>query len=207
MTTPMFVHLGVKEHPFTLHLHAFVRCWTICWNKKKLLKTSLQSARWYIDGQLFSQTVRKKRGLTSQLLAPLLCQTKTTEPTDVRCLCIRGLPVILGDDPSAFFKTSFDPVDKDLYSQTAVGILCIDEENSQMNPARVGIILEGNMVMDDLANLPQAFCVPFGLIYALHLEYHEYMKNTFFFVQQVMLDLGKSELAPKIQTLKNQLSM
>ncbi|XP_047210389.1 uncharacterized protein LOC124860838 isoform X6 [Girardinichthys multiradiatus] len=150
---------------------------------------------------------RKKRGLTSQLLAPLLCQTKTTEPTDVRCLCIRGLPVILGDDPSAFFKTSFDPVDKDLYSQTAVGILCIDEENSQMNPARVGIILEGNMVMDDLANLPQAFCVPFGLIYALHLEYHEYMKNTFFFVQQVMLDLGKSELAPKIQTLKNQLSM
>ncbi|XP_047210386.1 uncharacterized protein LOC124860838 isoform X3 [Girardinichthys multiradiatus] len=242
MTTPMFVHLGVKEHPFTLHLHAFVRCWTICWNieecgfskvlqpllydlqlfeqsgvyleqlgasvkEKKLLKTSLQSARWYIDGQLFSQTVRKKRGLTSQLLAPLLCQTKTTEPTDVRCLCIRGLPVILGDDPSAFFKTSFDPVDKDLYSQTAVGILCIDEENSQMNPARVGIILEGNMVMDDLANLPQAFCVPFGLIYALHLEYHEYMKNTFFFVQQVMLDLGKSELAPKIQTLKNQLSM
>ncbi|MED6242932.1 hypothetical protein ATANTOWER_012196 [Ataeniobius toweri] len=119
-------------------------------------------------------------------------------------LAFGGLPVILGDDPSAFFKTSFDPADKDLYSQTAVGILCIDEENSQMNPARVGIILEGNMVMDDL---PQAFCVPFGLIYTLHLEYHEYMKNTFFFVQQVMLNLDKSELAPKIQTLKNQLSM
>ncbi|RXN31607.1 sterile alpha motif domain-containing 3-like protein [Labeo rohita] len=35
---------------------------------------------------------RKKKGLT-------------TEPTDVRSLCLRGLPVILGDDPSAFFKT------------------------------------------------------------------------------------------------------
>ena len=31
--------------------------------------------------------------------------SQTTEPTDIRCLCLRGLPVVLGDDPSAFFKT------------------------------------------------------------------------------------------------------
>ncbi|XP_076849675.1 sterile alpha motif domain-containing protein 3-like [Brachyhypopomus gauderio] len=97
---------------------------------------------------------RKKRGLTGQLLAALLCQAKTTEPTDVRCLCLRGLPVILGDDHSAFFRTSNDPADKDLYSQTAVGILCIDEDNPQQSPVRVGIILEGNLVIDELTNLP-----------------------------------------------------
>ncbi|XP_077049890.1 uncharacterized protein LOC143696903 [Siphateles boraxobius] len=47
----------------------------------------------------------REKGLAGQLLADLLCQTKTTKPTDVRSLCLRGLPVILGDDPSAFFKT------------------------------------------------------------------------------------------------------
>ncbi|XP_073718053.1 uncharacterized protein [Misgurnus anguillicaudatus] len=48
---------------------------------------------------------RKKKGLAGQLLSELLRQTKTTEPTDVRSLCLRGLPVILEDDSSAFFKT------------------------------------------------------------------------------------------------------
>ncbi|XP_046711688.1 uncharacterized protein LOC124390047 [Silurus meridionalis] len=89
---------------------------------------------------------KKKKGLTGQLLAERLCQTK-------------GLPVILGDDPSAFFKTCFDTADNDLYRQTPVGLLFIGEENLKLNPSKVGIILEGNVVMDDLANLPQAFCV------------------------------------------------
>ncbi|KAI5630554.1 hypothetical protein C0J50_10128, partial [Silurus asotus] len=138
---------------------------------------------------------KKKKGFTGQLLAELLCRTKTTEPTDVRCLCLQGLPVILGDDPSAFFKTCFDTDDNDLYRQTPVGLLFIGEENLKLNPSKVEIILEGNVVMDDL---PQAFCVLFGLTYALHLDYPKYMKNTFCFVQQVMLNLGKNELAPKI---------
>ena len=41
-------------------------------------------------------------------------------------------------------------------------IVCMDEENT-LNPSRMGIVLEGNMVMDGLANLPQVFCVLFGL--------------------------------------------
>lgn len=61
--------------------------------------------------------------------------------------------------------------------------------------------------MGELANLPQAFCVLFGLIYALHLDYPKCMKNTFSFIQQVMLNLGKGELTPKIQSLKNQLKV
>lgn len=85
-----------------------------------------------------------------------------------------------------------------------MGIL-IQDETSPLNPSRVGIILEGNVAMDGLPNLPQAFCVLFGLIYALHLDYPKCMKHTFNFVQQVMLKLGKSQLSPKIQTLKNQL--
>uniref|UniRef100_A0AAV2IYX3 C-type lectin domain-containing protein n=1 Tax=Knipowitschia caucasica TaxID=637954 RepID=A0AAV2IYX3_KNICA len=88
---------------------------------------------------------RKKKGLSGQILTDLLRQTKTTEPTDIRCLCLRGLPVVLGDDPSAFFKTCSDATDKDLYSETSVGILCIDE-HPQLNPSRVSIVLEGSQL-------------------------------------------------------------
>ncbi|KAB5574964.1 hypothetical protein PHYPO_G00215150 [Pangasianodon hypophthalmus] len=143
---------------------------------------------------------RKKKGLAGQLLAELLRQTKTTEPTDVRSLCLHGLPVILGDDPSIFFKTCSDVTDKDSYQQIPVGILCFDPESPQLNPSRVCIILEGNSVMEP-DNLPQAFCLLFGLIYALHLEYPKCLKNTLHFFQQIFL---KVNLAPKINSFQMQ---
>ncbi|KAL6457314.1 hypothetical protein MHYP_G00342770, partial [Metynnis hypsauchen] len=95
---------------------------------------------------------RKKKGLTSQLLAELLRQTK---------IC-SGV------------------TDEDSYSQISVGLLCVDQEHPQHNPSKVVIILEGSVVMDDLTSLPQAFCLLFDLIYALHLDYPKGMKNTFY---------------------------
>ena len=38
--------------------------------------------------------------------------------------------------------------------------------NPQINPSSVAVILYGNMVMDEPADLHQAVCVLFGLIYA-----------------------------------------
>jgi len=56
--------------------------------------------------------------------------------------------------------------------------------------------------MDDLQNLPEALCLIFGLPYALHLDYPKAMKNTFCFIQRVMLGLGESKLPPKLQSLE-----
>ena len=92
----------------------------------------------------------------------------------------------------------------EVYRTTALGILCIDQDNP-INPSRVAIVLESSVVMEELANLPQAFCILFGLTYALHMDYPKHMKNTFHFVQQVMLNLGRGELSPKLLTLKNKL--
>lgn len=99
------------------------------------------------------------------------------------------------------------------YNDVSVGILCHEQENItphtqslHHNASSVGIILEGNIVMD-VPSLPQAMYIVFGLTYALHLNYPKYMKNTFDFFQQVLLNLGKTDLRPKLQTLKNQLAM
>ncbi|XP_070817230.1 uncharacterized protein [Chaetodon trifascialis] len=48
----------------------------------------------------------KKGGRVGKQLADLLQQTTSTEPTAIRCLILRGLPIILGDDASMFFKSS-----------------------------------------------------------------------------------------------------
>lgn len=123
-----------------------------------------------------------------EMLADLMRQTTASDVMEVRCLVLRGLPVILGDDPSAFFKTCFDTDDEErLYSDVPVGILCHEQENMSPhmqslhhNACLVGIILEGKIVMN-AENLPQAMYIVFGLTYALHFTYPKYMKNTFGF--------------------------
>ncbi|KAG8005356.1 hypothetical protein GBF38_011374 [Nibea albiflora] len=49
---------------------------------------------------------KRKTGRIGKQLADLVQQTTSTEPTTIRCLVLRGLPVILGDDASMFFKSS-----------------------------------------------------------------------------------------------------
>ncbi|KAI4827602.1 hypothetical protein KUCAC02_030987 [Chaenocephalus aceratus] len=63
---------------------------------------------------------RKKKGVTGQFLSELLSQTKTTEPTDIGCLCVRGLPIILGDEMSLL--PSSRPAPKAKYSTPALGL-------------------------------------------------------------------------------------
>ncbi len=113
--------------------------------------------------------------------------------------------------PCSFFQDVDD--EEGSYNDVPVGILCHEQENITPHTqylhhtaSSVGIILEGNIVMD-VESLPQAMHIVFGLTYALHLNYPKYMKNTLDFFQQVLLNLGKTDLKPKLQTLKNQLAM
>ncbi|KAJ8007656.1 hypothetical protein DPEC_G00096430 [Dallia pectoralis] len=80
----------------------------VCYEFSRVVGKSLQET-FFDELDRFSPRLmdvfRKKKGLTGQLLTELIRQTKTTEPTAIRCLCLRGLPVILADDSSAFFKT------------------------------------------------------------------------------------------------------
>ncbi|MEQ2175120.1 hypothetical protein GOODEAATRI_014934, partial [Goodea atripinnis] len=50
---------------------------------------------------------QSKRGNVGQMLIQLSQQTKTAEPTDIRTLVLRGLPLILGDNPTDFYKPGF----------------------------------------------------------------------------------------------------
>ncbi|CAL8263920.1 unnamed protein product [Merluccius merluccius] len=84
--------------------------------------------------------------------------------------------------PCSFFQDVDD--EEGSYNDVPVGILCHERENItphtqslHHNASSVGIILEGNIVMD-VESLPTAMYIVFGLTYALHLNYPKYMKNT-----------------------------
>lgn len=95
-----------------------------------------------------------------------------------------------------------------------VGILSVEGEDVaqhplsfHLHPSSVEIILEGNVLMDNLENLPQAMCVVYGFTYALHVDYTKCMSNKFNFTEQVMLCLGKKEFKSNLLALTNQLVM
>ncbi|XP_077950741.1 uncharacterized protein LOC120832503 [Gasterosteus aculeatus] len=149
-----------------------------------------------------------KRENVGQLLTHILQQTNTTEPTE--CQRASYHP---GDNPTDFFKAGFESDDEDSFCDPDIGILLIEREGAvltssqHLRPASLEIIIEGEVVMDSIQDLPKAMCLVFGLMYALHLNYPKTMKLTFQFIQQVLLLLVHTDLKPKLQTLKNQLAM
>ncbi|MEQ2235028.1 hypothetical protein ILYODFUR_037442, partial [Ilyodon furcidens] len=106
-----------------------------------------------------------------------------------------------------------DSDDDDSFRNIDIGILLVEPEgvvpssSLHLSPASLKIIIEGEVVMDNIQDLPKAMCVLFGLSNTMHLNYPRSMKLTFQFIQQVLLELGHSEIKPKLQTLKNQLAM
>ncbi|XP_030299269.1 uncharacterized protein LOC115597477 [Sparus aurata] len=115
---------------------------------------------------------------------------RTTKPTAIRTQVLRGLPIILGDNPTNFFKASFESDDDDSFHNIDIGILFIECEGAvltsskHLSPALLKIIIEGEVVMDNIQDLPKAMCILFGLTYALHINYPKTMKLTFQFIQQ-----------------------
>ncbi|KAK3542099.1 hypothetical protein QTP86_014016 [Hemibagrus guttatus] len=113
---------------------------------------------------------------------------KETYDVAVRTAALHCLPVLLGDDSSEFFKVCFDSDVITDHTQVPVGVLTVMPDTQQpcpntlhLEPSSTGIILEGNITMDGIENQPQAICLTFGLMYALHLsnKNDEYLLTSF----------------------------
>ncbi|XP_030576891.1 uncharacterized protein LOC115774024 [Archocentrus centrarchus] len=158
---------------------------------------------------------KSKKGVIGNTLSEILVQVerRTSDVVATRTAVLRCLSVFLGDDGREFYNISFDSDAMADFTQVPVGLLTVIPEVSQqpgpnalhLEPSSIGIILEGTIVMDDIKSHDQAICLIFGLIYALHLDYPKCLKNTFEFIQRVMLSLGVGNLRPKLQSLKNAL--
>ncbi|XP_058628337.1 uncharacterized protein LOC131538482 [Onychostoma macrolepis] len=86
--------------------------------------------------------------------------------------------------------------------ETTVGIYIL---KSQDRSEDIGIVLEGQKVLQGLDNFALATAMLFGLMYALNLNYPPEMKFTFEVLQKIVMELEGCTLSVKAQVLRNRL--
>ncbi|KAI4811420.1 hypothetical protein KUCAC02_014329 [Chaenocephalus aceratus] len=69
----------------------------------------------------------------------------------------------------------------------------------------IGIILEGQEVVNNLASVANAVAILLGFLYALNLEYPKTLKLTFEYIQKVFMELDPKGMATKVKKLYDQL--
>lgn len=90
-----------------------------------------------------------------------------------------------------------------------MGILTIIEDDVatvQSSPKIrfIAVVLEEKIVLDEVSDLPTAFPLLFGLIYALNMDYPKELKYTFEAIQKVFMSLHP-KCSARVQSFKNKL--
>ncbi|CAI5695152.1 unnamed protein product [Oreochromis niloticus] len=126
-----------------------------------------------------------------------------------RTISLEGLPIFVRDDETKLFLTCLDtdPVERVTRGVT-VGILTVLEDyvgpNSQSTVINTAIVLEEDIILDDLPDLPTAFAYLFGLLYGLNMEFPKELKYTFKAVQHIFMELT-STCSQRIRSFKTKL--
>ncbi|XP_039477868.1 uncharacterized protein LOC120443361 [Oreochromis aureus] len=124
-------------------------------------------------------------------------------------ISLEGLPIFVRDDETKLFLTCLDtdPVERVTRGVT-VGILTVLEDyvgpNSQSTVINTAIVLEEDIILDDLPDLPTAFAYLFGLLYGLNMEFPKELKYTFEAVQHIFMELT-STCSQRIRSFKTKL--
>ncbi|CAI5681838.1 unnamed protein product [Oreochromis niloticus] len=101
-----------------------------------------------------------------------------------RIISLEGLLIFVRADETKLFLTCLDtdPVERATQSVT-VGILTVLEHYVEPNLQSTGVntstVLEEDIILDDLPDLPTAFAYLFGLLYGLNMEFPKELKYTF----------------------------
>ncbi|XP_039885622.1 uncharacterized protein LOC120732237 [Simochromis diagramma] len=126
-----------------------------------------------------------------------------------RTISLEGLPIFVHDDETKLFLTCLDtdPVERATRGVT-VGILTVLEDyvgpNSQSTVVNTTIVLEEDIILDDLPDLPTAFAYLFGLLYGLNMEFPKELKYTFEAVKHIFMELT-STCSQRIRSFKTKL--
>lgn len=103
-----------------------------------------------------------------------------------------------------------EPTDSedDLIRGVVVGILLVLEDVNDPLPSfyyDIAIVLEANIVIRHLCDLPGAFMTLMGLMYVLNLNYPKELKYTFEVIQRIFLGIGIDSCSARVHSLKNTL--
>lgn len=106
----------------------------------------------------------------------------------------------------SFLQGVSDAAFEESVEETTLGIFTVKQQEAQPRTDNVGIILEGQIVIQELDNVPLAVALLFGLLYALNMDYPRQLRYTFEVLQKVVMELDGATLSKKAQVLKNRLN-
>ncbi|CAB1414558.1 unnamed protein product [Pleuronectes platessa] len=105
----------------------------------------------------FIEIFRTKKGTVGRKLSELMQHMSwmTSDVTVLRSVVLKGIPILLGDDSSEFFKTCSDTARDEALECITVGVLTVVSEDSphegpssvDLQPISTTIILEGGIVI------------------------------------------------------------
>lgn len=69
----------------------------------------------------------------------------------------------------------------------------------------VALVIEEQVIIHELHNVPNAFATLIGLLNYLNMDYPKCLRNTFEVVQKILLKIGAENCTAKVHGLKNRL--
>lgn len=100
-----------------------------------------------------------------------------------------------------------DP-EEDVIKGMVIGILLIVEDVKEPLPSSyndVAIVIEEQIVIRHLCEVPNAYVNMIGLLYMLNLDYPKDLKYTFEVIQRLFMGVGLDSCTARVHSLKNKL--
>ncbi|KAJ3605654.1 hypothetical protein NHX12_027699 [Muraenolepis orangiensis] len=125
--------------------------------------------------------------------------TETTWEIALKCL-ILNMGESVEDLIKEFLVSEKEEAGQILQQETIVIFLIRD---AQAAPKDIGIILEGQEVVNKLVSVVNAVAILLGFLYALNLDYPKTLKLTFKYIQKVFIE--QKGMPTKVKNLYDQL--
>ncbi|XP_066533957.1 uncharacterized protein [Hoplias malabaricus] len=152
---------------------------------------------------------KKKGGVSGQKIAKLLKILHEAKNVHLkREAIIKALCLYLGEDDEFLIREYMDIQGDILQDQrnTRMGIYVLKREGGALGEYKdIGIVVDGDIVLDSIKSVAQACAVMLGVIYALNLAYPRELKYYYEFVQKVLMQMDGAKLSPKVLGLKNKI--
>ncbi|CAM4575404.1 unnamed protein product [Leuciscus chuanchicus] len=150
-----------------------------------------------LDGHLSKliQLLRSKRYEDiPEMTSVLESLDKDTTNQRMMTAALLGLPSYMRESPSKFMKIC-EPsdIEEEVIKGLVIGILLVVENVMEPQSAfykDVVLVIEEEVVMRHLSDVPNAFLNLMGLVYALNLDYPKKFKFTFEVIQGLFIGVG-----------------
>ncbi|XP_036419953.1 uncharacterized protein LOC118803578 [Colossoma macropomum] len=156
------------------------------------------------------QLYRSKRfeGMT-EMTAILESLDKDASNQRKRAAVLQALPWYMRENPAKFMKIC-EPTncEEDVIKRMTIGILAIVEDVKEPLPviySDVALVIEEQVVLRNLGDVPNAFMNLMGLLYVLNMNYPKELKYTFEVIQRLFMGIGVDSCTARVHTLKNKL--